>query len=417
MSGRTPVPREAARLNAVSPFGLVTTEPPVTLGVNQPLALQLDVRRARRAQAAFLDPRGVRVRATPAARLRVRVSGDRRHLVIVPQSALRPGTNGRVRLRVSARYLLGATRKGLAYTGGRRAGTIRTTLTPKVVRGRAGKALPLPVPRRAGDAVGTWRMSRIALSLPDLLPSYNQIGFDRLEFLVSLVAPAGRDGAVGWMVGARDAGGSLAADPLAKWAVPFLVRYDRRGQLAFTNLGGASFELNGFENRAGFWRMAARLDRSGAATGAMDLALDVDCAKIGFYGQALQGLGACTKTRPMSIYGASLLQPLAARRAPAGLGSVAYRVEASVQGPRLIADISGSKLRADERFITVLAVDARTGRPLSLDYSYKTERTLDAAGNVTQVSLPLPARASQQLRVALMVDATPYGPWRTVGAG
>lgn len=405
------VPREGARLAAVTPFGLVRSSAPREIGANQPLALQLDARRGGRARAAFLDPRTVRVRAAPATRLRVRVSGDRRHLVIVPRDVLR---GGRVRLDVRAGYLVGAKRSGLAFRGGRRAGTVRATLRLRVRRGSAHPGPPVPVPASPEAPVGLWRMNRTALSLPGLLPSYNQIGFDRLEFLVSLVAPAGRNRAIAWMAGAT---GSGAADPFARWAVPFLAEWDERGQLRFTNEGGASFELNGFENRAGFWRMAARLDGRGAARGAMDLALDVDCAKIGFYGQALQGLGACTATRPMSIYGAALLRPAAPRRAPRGRGTVSYALEPSPEGPRIVARIANSTLKAGSTLVTVLAVDPRTNRPLSLDYSYRTELTADAAGNLTRVSVPAPRRAAQRLRVVLMVGATPYGPWRTVSAG
>ena len=50
-----------------------------------------------------------------------------------------------------------------------------------------GGALPLPVPAAPGDPAGVWELSRLAAPLPTILPSYNQIGFDSLHYLVGLV--------------------------------------------------------------------------------------------------------------------------------------------------------------------------------------------------------------------------------------
>ncbi len=396
------LPPAGARLHRVTPFGLVDRAAPTALGANQPLALQLDVRRGGRTITARLDPAGVHVRATPAAALRVRVSGDGRQLIIVPSDALRTGADGRVTLKVSARYLTGGIRHGLAITGGRPAGTIGTSLRLRVQRGTASAAAVARTPARAGAAGSVWHMSRLALSLPTLLPSYNQIGFDRLNFLMGLVAPLGHGASLGWMVGARAASsGHVTADPAAKWLVPFVVR-QRAGLLSFTNAGGARFELNGFENANGFWRMAARVDRGGRIAGPLDVALDVDCAKVGFYGQALEGLGACTTTRPMAVFGAALLESAGTQHAPGGVGRVTF----TRSGGTLVASLAGSRLRAADHVLSVLAVDRRTNRPLPLDYSYGTTTTLSRGGAPVTVRVPLGRYAGTPVRVHLMVDAT-----------
>ncbi|HEY5144449.1 MAG TPA: PQQ-binding-like beta-propeller repeat protein [Solirubrobacteraceae bacterium] len=397
------LPTAGARLDRVTPFGLVERSAPTALGANQPLALQLDVRRAGRTIAARLDSAGMRVRATPAAALRVRVSGDGRQLIVVPDDALRAARDGRVRLQVSVRYRTGGTRHGLALSGGRPAGRVRADLRLRVERGSAAAAAVARTPAHPGAPGSVWRMRRLALSLPTLLPSYNQIGFDRLNFLMGLVAPLGRDAALGWMVGARaDAAGRVSADPAAKWLVPFVVRQSA-GLLSFTNTGGARFELNGFENANEFWRMAARVNRGGRTSGPLDVALNVDCAKVGFYGQALEGLGACTPTRPMAVFGAALLDSAGTQHAPSGVGRVSF----TRSGGALVASLAGSRLRADRHVLSLVAVDRHTNRPVPLDYSYGTTRTETSGGAPATVRVPLGRFTRTALRVYLMVDASP----------
>jgi len=219
---------------------------------------------------------------------------------------------------------------------------------------------------------------------------------------MGIVAPLGKGASLGWMVGARaSTGGRIGADPSAKWLVPFVVRRSA-GLLSFTNAGGARFELNGFENQNEFWRMAARIDRSGRTDGPLDVALDVDCGKVGFYGQALEGLGACTPTRPMAVFGASLLTSAGTQRAPGGVGSVTFMR----RGGALVATLRGSRLRTADHVLSVLAVDRRTNRPLPLDYSYGTATTTTGAGVVERVSVPLGRYSRTPLRAYLTVDAT-----------
>jgi outer membrane protein assembly factor BamB len=386
---RDRLPRSETAVLPVTPYGLVERSAPQAIDANAPLAVQLVVRRADRTRLAFIDPRSVHVATHPASRLRVAVSGDRHYLTIVPTSAFR-ARHGKVRLTVSGRYLEHASRVGLAFTGGKPAGTFRRTLTLKVRGGTTPARFPLAVPAKPGDRAGQWAMSRIALSLPDVLPSYNQIGFDRLQFLLGMVQPLSRTKAVAWLVGAKDGPkGTPVADPTAKYMVPFVASYDH-GILNVTNTKTATLELNGFENKTLFWTINARLNAAGRTLTDPVMNLTVNCADIGFYGTALQQLGQCTKTRPMSIYGGALMKPLGpakGRGAPAGVGTVHF----AYAGDRLVANVTGSTLKPADHNLSILALDAKTGRPLGLDYSYGMARTTNADGTVKTVSVPLPA--------------------------
>ena len=343
--------------------------------------------------------------ASPATALRVAVGGDRRSIVVLPRTRY-ASRSGRVILTVRGDYLVGLRRTGLAFSGGRRGGSFSGRFSFRVRQGSGPAALPLPVPAAPGEPSGVWEYRRVALSLPNILPSYNQIGFDRLRFRIGTVERR-RDGSVvAWMVGGKAGpGGRTVADPAARWMVPFVARYDH-GLLTFENTAGATFELNGFENEAGFWRITARTDRRGAAEGTSGTAIAVDCAKIGFYGQALQDLGMCAPGRPMQIYGgAELSVPgTGVQRAPSGVGTVRF----ARAGDRIVATLAGSRLRPAATNLSLLLLDPATGLPLPADYSYGTERTMNRDRTVATVSVPLPvAGRPAAIRAYLMADAYP----------
>ena len=71
-----------------------------------------------------------------------------------------------------------------------------------------GGSLPLAVGRRR---TGALKISRLALPLPPLLPSVNQIGFDSYDMIAGTLRrtkakPHGPGRALMWVVGARSAG-------------------------------------------------------------------------------------------------------------------------------------------------------------------------------------------------------------------
>ena len=56
----------------------------------------------------------------------------------------------------------------------------------------------------------------------------------------------------------------------------------------------------------------------------------------------------------------------------------------------------------------MLALDARTGEPVPLDYSYGTTRTTNPDGTVATVSVPFPAgQRPARVRAYLMADTHP----------
>ena len=384
------LPRNQARLLWTSPFGITAERAPRAIDANQPLAFSLDVRAGDKTRLALVDPDSVRVRADPRARLRVEVSGDRRYLLVTPRRPLARA----VALDMTGRYLVDPERTGLAMTGGRPGRRFHARFHFRTRRDGADR-IPLPVPDKPGDPAGVWLLNRLALPLPSLLPSYNQIGFDSLDFLVGLVGRE-RDGrAVAWLVGAND--------PATTYLVPFTLDV-RDGLLELRNDGGASVVLNGFTIGLVDWLITARVGARGAIPGVPKTALTVDCGAIGFYGPFLEQLGLCAPGLPMRVFGGAQMRPYrgGVQRPPAPVGTVSFARE----GDHLVARIAGSTVSAARHSVAVLALNARTGAPVPLAYGTDTARTTDAAGNVDSVRIPLAGRTGP-LRAVLMVDAYP----------
>ena len=108
----------------------------------------------------------------------------------------------------------------------------------------------------------------------------------------------------------------------------------------------------------------------------------------------------------LATFGALELRPAAGspQQAPSGVGAVTFAAD----GAGVTATLAGSTLRADERSLAILLVDAATDRPVSLDYGFNTSRVVAPDGVVTSVRLAArPAQLPPAMRAYLMVDAYP----------
>jgi len=378
-----------AKLYWTSRFCVLHSTKPTSIDANKPIALSLVVRRGNATQLALIDRHGVRVSARPSVPLQVSVSGDRRYLVVTPSSSYR---GSRVVLSVSGRYLVGLSRRGLAFSGGHVGGRFSQRFRLKLIRGSTGRTF-------AGARV--WSLTRMALPLPDLLPSYNQIGFEQLDFLMSIVQPLGKGRALAWMIGGRPSRGGVVPDPTTQYRVAYTATMNN-GLLSLHDAGGTSINLNGFNIQTTFWRFAGRLGRGGQPADDPITTLAVDCGKIGFYGPFLEQLGLCGPSRPMQIFGAIQMNKAsdALIRAPGGVGRVTF----VRQGNAVVARIAGSSLGAASNTFGLLVTDSR-GQPLPLPYGTGTTTSATSGGIITTVSVPLLGLGSRAARAYLMVGA------------
>ena len=202
------------------------------------------------------------VTADPPFPFTVQPSGDGHFLHITPTDFLPPG-------RTFSLHVNGG------WTAADRSGAVDDT-----IRFRTAPVKRRGPPWRRGDA---FRLSRLAVPLPPILPSLNQIGFDSYEMAVgALKASKGR--LLLWAVSTKP--GTSIADRQGAFAFPLSGRY-RDDSLLLSQSGlTLTFSFGDVPLRRFDLRMQMGADRR--ARGA-SLTAEVFCPEVPVYGAAAAG--------------------------------------------------------------------------------------------------------------------------------
>jgi outer membrane protein assembly factor BamB len=406
-TGGEDLPADGVFLFSTGRFGRLFVDPPRQIEANEPLAFSFLVRQGGDTRLALIDSGKLEVTFDPETDAIVAASGDRKFVTIVPRGTYAGPEGGTLTVRLRGDYLVNLDRNGLRFTGGEKGGDFDRTFQFDVRARAAGGNLPLPVPAAPGEPSGIWELYRLAAPLPTILPSYNQIGFDSIHYLIGLVeGDATR--AIGWGIGGRLAedGEQGEIDPASRVRFPLEVRYDG-GLLTMVNEEGFVVEFNGFPIPFSFFRAATRVDASGNALASPALNAKTICGEIAFYGPFLQLLGYCNPdTDLLEAFGAAELRPFqgGVQSPPRGVGEVSFTATAS----SVRAELSGSTLRADEHNFGILLVETATGRPVAINYTASTTVEASGDGTIAAVMLVLPKdQEAVDVRAYLMVDAYP----------
>ena len=145
----------------------------------------------------------------------------------------------------------------------------------------------------------------MAPSTPAMLPSYNQIGYDSLHYILGAVEGDGNN-AILWGIGGKLSGDNKTViNPELQVRFPLMMNYDN-GLLTFYNYDGMLLDMNGS------WAMPLALFRvativnpaSGAGLAPAELNAIAECDKIKFYGNFMKLMGMSDfSTGLMNIYG------------------------------------------------------------------------------------------------------------------
>jgi outer membrane protein assembly factor BamB len=378
--------------------------PPATV-----LATRLLVRKSGSTEDAALQAPGSAdqlVSVRPHLDFTTQLSGDGHYLFIHPSGQLRP--NERYRLRIRGDWRVGAA-------PGSDAGTVDTTLgfTTAPSRGK----LPLRVGPKRTTA---FSISRLAIPLPPLLPSVNQIGFDSYDMIAGTLArtkPMGhRAGRVLlWVIGARrDRHGLLQPDPSGNFQFPLSGVY-RRDTLA---LSSADLNL-----QFSFGAVPLRLfDIRGQI--APDLAMrpgtglysETTCSDVPNYSAQLRVAGVCNAQDTLAAGGTLLTHRYGDRgatRKPKGVGLSSLtliRPDPGSPGSVVATLKLGRKARYPAaRHVGSIVLVGPGGEVVPLDYRGQTSAAADSRGNLRQIRLALPPGTSlpSALRAYVILDVFP----------
>ena len=386
-----PAAADGASLAWVSAFGDTLGSPPASVPASAPVTLLLSVRAQGQQQLAQLDTTSVQVTVAPPSDVAVDVSGDGKFLTVTPTTAFAAGP---LSITVHASYLEGFTRAGLRLSGGQDTGTVDAQLATTVAPSAGG----------AFDPTATYELSRLSIPLPTVMPSYNQIGFDSLHYILGTVRSSGTTG-VAWMVGAKvpAAGAPSVVDPATQAIFP--LAFDLQDdQATFQAASGLEVQIMSFTLPFQSFRLAMGFDPGGAPAGAAELGGSAICGDISFYGPFLQQLGLCNpQTDVIRVLGAANVAQRTDLVAPQLGGTATFA--SSVGG--ITATVTGSSLVVAQHLVSVLVLDASSGQPVTLPYGTGTTRTADADGTLASVTVPTTgATLPASMDLYLMVDTT-----------
>ena len=403
---------------------------PVTSGGNtvtrlpdQPAATTLNARlvvhRAGRtinaAMLPLLGPDSL-VSLNPTFPYQAQISGDGHFLNIVPGGFLEPGADYIVTTK--GLYTAGGLAvSGLslgATDGGSFAGSFRFHVAPARL-----DRLPLTA---GADRVAAIRIRRLAVPLPSLLPSVNQIGFDSYDLVAGTVAMTKPD-AMGegsillWVIGGKPGPKGLeAADPASDFAFALSGHYRRDSMIVGASNLTLRFSFGDVPLKRFELRGQMRKNRTMAPGAA--IYSEVLCAGVPNYSYVLIVSGICNTQGITPVTGTYLTASYARRgrmnRRPPGVvvsNVLLTRPTSSADGfaSATLSVARQARYLKAEHSVSLLLVDDATGIPVAVDSKPNTSVQADSAGNVASVRLRLPKGTTvpARTRIYVMTDVFP----------
>ncbi len=382
--------------------GIVAPDEPVSISPAGYMTGRILVRKDGRTVPARLvpapDPQRL-VSIEPAIEVAVSVSGDGRYVFIRPEEMLPPDTTYKV------------TISGLVTTGGPRLGNVSVgsgglepfTGSFTVRTGNDGTAWN---PKVDPDETSGLSMSRLAVPLPPMLTSLNQIGFDFYDWIGGAVQTA-PDATVVWFVGAkRDAQGKIVADPSARFAFP-VAGQQRGGTFRLTasqvNLWFTfgPVPLRRFDVRGTF-------DETGRVRADSQFLAEAVCEDIPGYGSQIPATGMCDTAGVITAGGTFLgdqAESAAVRRVEGmRIGEITY-AQGSPSTLTATIDVP-TRYTSDDHFVSILLVD-ENGQPVPIDYYSKTTIQTDPDKQITGVTVTVDEPLPPRFKAFVMTDAFP----------
>ncbi len=419
-----PLPESVTTLYAVSPGGRVSREMPEQLPAATVICLKLVVREAARTvQARFQNSPfsrrsdALQISFDPPIPFRHEVSGDGKYLIIIPEEFLEP--DRRYSLSVSGAYYLGGLSIGNLTIGGRKAGTFGREFV-FTAESAGGRELPLAV---SDSVVTAFEWTRLAVPVPTMLPSLNQIGFDYMDWLIGPVAICPEQGenngkVILWAIGARrNEAGVPVADRETDFRLPLSGRYrddafmvrNRNFTLPITGIP-IPFHVFELRGRMGTDQRVLPGARAFAETDVFSIpTFGIPMIVAGLANQIWRKLVAIATyvTRPYDTRGTANKRPVGVRVEGFDFSLATQWRAGSCRA--IFALEEGQQYLAKEHLAAIVLVDRERCEAVDLEYHNNLEQVGDEAGNLYAVELTLPRgkRLPEQLSATVMLDIFP----------
>jgi outer membrane protein assembly factor BamB len=349
---------------------------------------------------ARINPPDLKVTTTPAFANQVQVSADGNFLSVIPQEPLALNTNYSIAL--AGDYLVGGARLGDRVSGGTIDGTFAGSF-PFQTSAPTGQPLPLAVTDTQATVL---LFHRMAAPQPPMLATFNQIGFDSYNYLMSAVAvdPAHNR----FILLAVEGTPGLA--PTINYDTQTIFPMNGQSIDSYFAVAGAGLnvDVSGVSIALDLFRVAGEIPPN-LTYESLNIYAEVTCADIQFFGFALELLGLCNPTSGiMTVNGTAMLAPQVGPEGqkPAGIVVTGLTYEATggaYGGGWLEADFAPNKLTAAQQLPVILVIDETTGEAVTMNYGSSLQRLADAAGHLTGVKLNLPQGFDATAKSAIVV--------------
>ncbi len=344
-------------------------------------------------------------------------SADGRYLYIRPNGFLSANTS--YSLSVRGRYYSGGVRLGNLTLLGSPQGNFDSTFQFRTDASAAAHP-PLQVNSSETSAL-EW--TRLAAPLPPMLPSLNQIGFDYMDWVVGtiLMTPptSQKQGKVVlWAVGAkRNADGVLVVDPASDISLPLSGSYQNDSLM----LSNKNFKMaiTGIDIPFNLFELRGQLGQDGIMRPGASAFADTQALSIPKFGPYLVIAGLANNIyQKLLVAGTYITRAYPAggpsNKAPAGLqvSQILYQAPDASNDGYINAHFNlspdASYLLKDHR-PAILLVDTASSESVFMDYHALLTAQADSSGNLSEVTLRLPAKTilPKNFRAYVILDVFP----------
>ena len=393
------LPREIVSLHYVTPGGRVLAEIPTTLPAADLICLKLIVRKNGTTEAArfynspfFNRADALQIEFDPPLPYQWEVSGDGRYLYILPDGFFT--ASGEYRLTIRGSYYVGGLSIGNLTVGGRSAGQFERTFH-FIVAPSEGKRLPLTVMQ---DQVTAFEWTRLAVPIPTMLPSLNQIGFDYMHWLIGVIKINNShndtpEKLILWAIGAnQNETGEWVVDPETDFRLPLNGRFlnnnfilsNHHFKMAVT---GIPIPFNTFQLRGAF---APDLQMLPGAR----MYAETKVLSIPTFGIPMVIAGLANKIwKKLVAIGTYMTFPYpeagTANKRPFGVQVTSVEKTKNSITATITVD-AGHAYPIDKHLGSILLIDDQKTEVVELDYHNHLRQIGDGAGNLSQIELTIP---------------------------